>query len=99
VATEAAWLDGKKEKNHERSSLLLTGTGLLMEGVSGRLILVGQLWRFWGEIRDRRNSTIEDVRKTFELAKEKPNNPGLAGDFYRESSGTANAAEISKNRE
>jgi hypothetical protein len=70
-----------------------------MEGVSGRLILVGQLWRFWGEIRDRRNSTIEDVRKTFELAKEKPNNPGLAGDFYRESLGTANAAEISKNRE
>jgi hypothetical protein len=33
VATEAAWLDGKKEKNHERSSLLLTGTGLLMEGL------------------------------------------------------------------
>ena len=65
----------------------------------GRLIMVGQLWRFWGGIRDRRNSTIEDARKTFELAKEKPNNPGLAGDFYRESSGTANAAEISKDIE
>jgi hypothetical protein len=34
VATEAAWLKGKKrEELMEKSKTLLTGTGLLMEGV------------------------------------------------------------------
>jgi hypothetical protein len=42
VATEEAWLDGKKAKDHGRSSLLLTGTGLLMEGVERMLSLVKQ---------------------------------------------------------
>jgi hypothetical protein len=33
VATEAAWLNGKKERRtHVKSKTLLTGTGLLMEG-------------------------------------------------------------------
>jgi hypothetical protein len=33
VATEAAWLNGEKERRtHVKSKTLLTGTGLLMEG-------------------------------------------------------------------
>jgi hypothetical protein len=36
VATEAAWLDGEKGKNHGKSKKLLTGIGLLMEGVRWR---------------------------------------------------------------
>jgi hypothetical protein len=37
VATEAAWLSGKSlrtKKNVEKSKKLLTGVGLLMEGVA-----------------------------------------------------------------
>jgi hypothetical protein len=34
VATEAAWLNGKKDrKNHGQSKTLLTRIGLLMEGL------------------------------------------------------------------
>jgi hypothetical protein len=33
VATEAAWLNGEKEKNHGKRKKLLTGIGLLMEGL------------------------------------------------------------------
>ena len=34
MATEAAWLNGEKERNtHVKSKTLLTGIGLLMEGV------------------------------------------------------------------
>jgi hypothetical protein len=33
VATEAAWLNGKLEKDYGKSKRLLTGIGLLMEGV------------------------------------------------------------------
>jgi hypothetical protein len=35
VATEAAWLNGKMEKIMERAKKLLTGIGLLMEGLGG----------------------------------------------------------------
>ena len=48
--------------------------------------------------RDRRNSTIEDVRKTFEPVKEKPHNSGLATAFYDKSSESANPSVIRKNR-
>jgi hypothetical protein len=33
VATEAAWLNGKMQEIVERTEKLLTGTGVLMEGV------------------------------------------------------------------
>jgi hypothetical protein len=33
VANRAAWLNGKRIKNHRESKKLLTGIGLLMEGV------------------------------------------------------------------
>jgi hypothetical protein len=33
VATEAAWLNGKMKKIMERAKKLLTGIGLLMEGL------------------------------------------------------------------
>jgi hypothetical protein len=33
VATEAAWLNRKKEKIKERGKILLTRIGLLMEGL------------------------------------------------------------------
>jgi hypothetical protein len=49
-------------------------------------------------IRDRRNSTIEDVRKAFEPVKVKPHNSGLATAFYSESPESANPSEIRKNR-
>ena len=36
MATEAVWLNGKKERRtHGKSETLLTGAGLLMEGVDG----------------------------------------------------------------
>jgi hypothetical protein len=39
VATEAAWLNGKEERRtHVESKTLLTGTGLLMEGLIERRI-------------------------------------------------------------
>jgi hypothetical protein len=50
-------------------------------------------------IRDRPNNTIEDVKKAFEPVKRTPHNPGLAAAFYHESSETAKAADIRKNRE
>jgi hypothetical protein len=50
-------------------------------------------------LRDRRNSTIEDVGKTFEPVKQKPHNSGLAAALYRESCEFANGVEIRKNRE
>jgi hypothetical protein len=50
-------------------------------------------------VRDRRNSTINDVRKAFEPVKENPHNSGLATAFYRESSEAANPSEIRKNGE
>ncbi len=50
-------------------------------------------------IRDRRDSTIEDVRKAFDPVKRNLHNPGLAAAFYHESSETAKAADIRKNGE
>ena len=39
MATEAAWLNGENERNtHVKSKTLLTGIGLLMEGVVVRII-------------------------------------------------------------
>lgn len=49
-------------------------------------------------IRDRRKSTIENIRKAFEPVKAKPHNPGLAAAFYRESSESATPADIRRNR-
>src|SRR2546422_8764514 len=50
-------------------------------------------------IRERPDSTIDDVRKAFEPVKRNPHNPGLAEAFYRESSETAKPADVRKNRE
>jgi hypothetical protein len=49
-------------------------------------------------IRDRRNSTIEDIRKAFDPVKERIHNPGLAAAFYRESTEPASPSEALKNR-
>ncbi len=50
-------------------------------------------------MRDGQNSTIEDIRRTFEPVKEKPHNPGLAAPFYRQSSEIASPEHVWKNRE
>ena len=40
LAKEAAWLNGKNGKNRAKSKKLLTGVGLLMEGVGDGYTLV-----------------------------------------------------------
>lgn len=50
-------------------------------------------------IRDRRKSTIEDLRKALEPLKGMPHNSGLAAALYRQSYEAAKPAEVLKNRE
>lgn len=49
-------------------------------------------------IRQRRDSTIEDVRKAFDPVKTCPHNPGLAAAFHHETLETAKATDIRRNR-
>ncbi len=50
------------------------------------------------QIRKDPTSTIVDVRKAFQLVKEKPHNSGLANAFYRETVEIASPAEVHRNR-
>src|SRR5258706_6802832 len=50
------------------------------------------------QIRERPTSTIDDVRKAFRPAKDKPHNSGLAAAFYREASEIATPADVRTNR-
>jgi diguanylate cyclase (GGDEF)-like protein len=50
-------------------------------------------------IRDNPSSTIEDVRNAVEPMKKNPHNSGLGAALYRETSETATASDIRKNRD
>lgn len=64
--------------------------------------LLEQCWPEIGwpllSIRDRRNSTIEDIQKIFEPVTLKPHNSGLAAHLYRESCEISTAVEVYRNR-
>jgi hypothetical protein len=65
--------------------------------------LLEQAWLKIGpsllNMRNKRTSTIEDVRKAFAPVKDMPHNSGLANYFYRESFEPAKPAEVLKNFE
>src|SRR5580704_14079427 len=50
------------------------------------------------QIRDKRASSVEDVRKAFAPLKEMPHNSGLAASFYHETLEPAKPAEVLKTR-
>ena len=62
MATEAAWLNGEKERNtHVKSKTLLTGIGLLMEGLEW---FVGSLFAIifeWPTIIVQKSGGIEKL--------------------------------------
>jgi|HubBroStandDraft_2_1064218.scaffolds.fasta_scaffold13174_4 hypothetical protein len=54
-------------------------------------------WRLL-QIRDKRSSTVEDIRKAFEPVKEMPHNSGLAASFYHQTLEPAKPTEVLKIR-
>jgi hypothetical protein len=64
--------------------------------------VLGESWPEIGwpllQVRKRRTSTIEDVRRAFRPVKDKPHNPGIAAAFYRETFEVATPAEVRRNR-
>lgn len=97
LAARSATLDEKAKRGRQTIA-----DNFLLGRRDAWAVLLEQCWPEIGWpllcIRDRRSSTIEDIRTIFEPVKIHPYNPGMAASLYRESSEHASVAEVRKNK-